>query len=147
MKRTMVIVVLSTLLLASVGATAAVATPTDARGEHTVPFVGSFSGTSTSIAGGIDDVGTGTFTHCGRSEVQGHEVVIPGSPYGGTITAANGDKIYFSGLVTSGTYVITGGTGRFADAGGSGQLSLERVEVGGQLIVNGHLDGTIIFAS
>ncbi len=119
-----------------------------AQHDHTVPFVGRFSGTSTSISGSIDDVGTGVFTHCGKSQVTGHEIATLGAPYSGTITAANGDKIYFSGSVTSGTYTITGGTGRFANVvGGTGQFSLERSTIGQQDIVSGRLDGTIIFSS
>jgi len=121
-----------------------------ARCHHSVPFVGCFSGHSQVIAGGTSDTGTGIFTLCGRSRVEGSQITgtqYP-QPYQMTITAANGDTIRLHVPPGSSTYQIDGGTGRFAPVvGGTGRFALQRSTSGSEVIFSGHLDGTIIFAS
>jgi hypothetical protein len=85
----------------------------------------------------VDFTGSGRLAHLGKTTLTAHETVIFTSPMttrivGGsaTLTAANGDQLFlaYSGtgaliegkLQDSLSYVITGGTGRFARATGSG---------------------------
>jgi hypothetical protein len=85
-----------------------------------------------------DAVGEGYASHMGVIDVVGMDyfsppedgfMVVDGT---GIFTAANGDEVWvnFDGTVVdldtgvgTGTYVITGGTGRFTDATGSASLS------------------------
>jgi hypothetical protein len=109
-----------------------------------VPFKGSYSGTISPPHGPppVTLSGSGTATHLGRSTNSGTVTVTsePASCSGGfhthnleTLTSTDGDQInltisdqpcpvspgVFQG---SGTYVVTGGTGRFAGASGSGSF-------------------------
>lgn len=85
--------------------------------------------------GGATFEGAGQVTHMGKTEQEGtlflgelgDDLTAPG--YGSvTITAANGDQVSFDyvGILDAvtgegiGTFEFTGGTGRFADATGSG---------------------------
>jgi hypothetical protein len=40
-----------------------------------------------------------------------------------TVIAANGDRVYLATVAATGTYTVTGGTGRFEGASGSGDWS------------------------
>ncbi len=115
------------------------------------PFAGSASGTVTfplgtecENYGGLnvrtDSDATGRALHLGRTVLDGQHCTpemgvntIAGEL---TLIAANGDKVYldYAGvngppdpvtliLVSEVDYVITGGTGRFADASGSGTMT------------------------
>lgn len=126
-----------TLVLAVLGIAGA------ALAAHALRGRGSFAGraTLTQLAGNLvalEVKATGNVTHLGKSTVQLHTIAnfnvappIPVPPTTGVITAANGDTIAFRlrwtlqevapGVVTpSGTFDITGGTGRFQGATGSG---------------------------
>lgn len=89
-----------------------------------------------------DEQGTGHASHMGTIEWQSHEVVdICTNPDGADVvgqivlTAANGDQVtgtyqtlayldFVAGQVRAlGTFQITGGTGRFAGASGTGVIS------------------------
>ena len=107
--------------------------------------------------------GTGQATHLGRVTGTAEDCIVPpsaGYAYtfsGGrlTLVAANGDELRatYSGTLNptavppiyaiTGTYQITGGTGRFTGASGSGRLGgIENLQTGqGQL----SLDGTISY--
>jgi hypothetical protein len=89
--------------------------------------------------------GTGNSTHLGNTTASGSVSVnlanfpfSAGVQYTLTLTAANGDTLFVSANTTltdtasppagndyteSGTYNVTGGTGRFADATGSGTVA------------------------
>ena len=125
----------SVALLAAAAAIAAGTLASAASAEHSVPFDGSYSGTSSRSGNTINVATTGQATHLGESsEAVTAVVTFSATPCGtvagnGTATAANGDELFFS---TSGTIcpegaglfaisisrTITGGTGRFADASG-----------------------------
>ena len=84
--------------------------------------------------------GTGTATHLGRSTNDGKSVFGQPASCGGidtveyeTLTAANGDTLTFVSqnvacstspgyYITTGRWVVTGGTGRFRGATGQGDL-------------------------
>lgn len=85
-------------------------------------------------------VGTGITTHLGKSQISAMDCIFPGpgtftfNSGKLTITAANGDTVTadYSGMLLllsgpsiysiSGSYRVTGGTGRFEGATGSGSL-------------------------
>jgi hypothetical protein len=117
---------------------AVVATPVSAAGL--VPFYAAFAGSAgfTGPGTGAYD-GAGQATHLGASRVHGEiQVTVMPNDCGGftaqhsdIITAANGDQLYLRVVEEAcptpsgefrclGTYAITGGTGRFARATGSG---------------------------
>ncbi len=124
-------------LAAAIVVTALAAMPAIAQQQR--PFSGVFSGnvafTSPSTAA---YQGSGTATHLGRSTVVGTVAAVGPANCEGfaaqhtiTITAADGDQLFL--VVTDdsclegpnqyhglGTFEITGGTGRFTDATGSG---------------------------
>jgi hypothetical protein len=99
------------------------------KADHAVPFK---SATYYELQGNLEDgshlfVGTGVGSHIGRSTTVAY--VLTNRPVGysvhGTITAANGDEINFSGgakftspTTTQGTVSLMGGTGRFENATG-----------------------------
>ena len=109
--------------------------------EERLPFSGTYSGT-VAFTGPASAAfqGSGTASHLGKSTIVGTvQVAGPASSCSDgfaaqhtiTLTAANGDQLFL--VVTddscqvapgmyegTGTYEITGGTGRFADATGSG---------------------------
>lgn len=84
--------------------------------------------------------GTGTATHMGRFTVQQAQCIstVTGAITNGeaTLTAANGDQIFmtYTGAIVGGnpqlpvadlTYVVVGGTGRFANAEGEIDIHVE----------------------
>ncbi len=91
-----------------------------------------------SQAADIEIRAAGIVSHLGRSTVRivgaadfGASVPTPLPPTDGVVTAANGDEVRFrirwtlapigAGVFTvAGPYTITGGTGRFSNAGGEG---------------------------
>ena len=110
-----------------------------AAAVHTAPFNGHMSGSSVAISEVSNDIKATIFLeHLGKSQLVGTTTVNGQSACGGftgtekdTITAANGDKIFLSGHGVSCpttptifhdtvTFTINGGTGRFAEASGSG---------------------------
>ncbi len=114
---------------------------------HSRPFNGSFSGSFTITSQTKATItGTGHFEHLGTTTFA-NTVTVTGSAAcaGGvtaseqeTFTAANGDELFSSAIdvacPTSPTafqltasFTITGGTGRFADASGSGTTQLSAV--------------------
>lgn len=117
--------------------------PSHASAESLVPFHASISETFTAVPCGqwsrcVTAVGTGQATHLGEVNENASVVVDtnPADQQNGcapetratTLTAANGDTItmYGTGFSCPATsdahdnYTITGGTGRFQGAGGSG---------------------------
>lgn len=134
---------LALAVVALVGVTALLARPSQAAAASLVPFHASVSETFTAAPCGvmsrcITAVGHGQAEHLG--EVTEHAIVVvdmnPADLQHGcapetratTLTAANGDVImlYGTGLTCPATsdahdsYTITGGTGRFQGASGSG---------------------------
>jgi hypothetical protein len=125
-------------------ADAAQQTACNTCGHLTVPFAGVFSGKYGSFLGVGSTIynGTGFFTYCGWSKVDGRQVVYPSAPFNMTITTAKGD-ISLGVPYGSNTYYINSGTGRFAGASGSGHFSLHQSAHG---TFTGYLDGTIVLA-
>ena len=121
------------LLVVGVGASPAVAKERPFHGRVEATWDNVFDGFE---PGGATFVGGGPVTHMGKTKQTGilflspipnDNGLYPG--YGSvTITAANGDKLKFEyeGLLNpitgegTGTFTFTGGTGRFANATGSG---------------------------
>ena len=112
---------------------------TEAKGGSQLPFRGTLQASET-VAGTLHTLlGTGEATHLGRFTLTSEFTVTPppNATASGTAvwTTANGDQILteVTGhvltppppfLVVSEIHIITGGTGRFADA--SGSIELER---------------------
>ena len=144
---------LSLLVSVVAGCTESTPTPTEpraaaaspsaglARSATSVPLKGSCSLTFTAVPFPPPpilhqvDVGTCHLTHMGLTNFYGEQDInlIAGVQSGWrTLTAANGDKLYFTHVGQSGPvgpgligfraqFTIVGGTGRFAGATGSGQ--------------------------
>jgi hypothetical protein len=121
-------VALSLMVLASFGLVRA------AWAGKTVPFRGHADATVTAFDPQPDGVhvttvGTGEATHLGRCDRE-EDLVLNGPAIDGTITfvSKHGDELYahVTGAfgpegTASGTYEITGGTGRFANATGNAE--------------------------
>ena len=94
-----------------------------------VPLKGRGSAQVTDVNGNVlTAVGSGNATHLGAFRRVEHIVLGPDGAISGdiTFTAANGDQLtanfvggFTSDTTASGTYTITGGTGRFANATGT----------------------------
>ena len=112
------------------------------RGGSEVPFHAAFDTTFTATFGPgpvahISVTGEGNASHLGRtgarSRLQDVSLVTGGGVASYTLVAANGDSITFDSefegtlppdpVTFNGSYEITGGTGRFAGATGSGALN------------------------
>ena len=110
-----------------------------ASASHAVPFNGHMTGNSAAISEVSNSItATIYLQHLGKSHLIGTTTVTGPSDCNGfvgtendTITAPNGDKIFLSGhgrscpssptvFQDTVTFTVTGGTGRFADATGSG---------------------------
>jgi hypothetical protein len=109
---------------------------TEAKGGSELPFRGTLQATET-VDGSLHHlIGTGEATHLGRFTLTSEFTVTAPTASGTAVwTAANGDQIVTKTtgqvvappppfLVVTETHIITGGTGRFADA--SGSIVLER---------------------
>ena len=146
MRRILPVLTVSALLIMTLAAPAAATS--DARpfkgaasGEVTFPFVGTdVCPASDVFAGGLQttSLATGTANHLGAVTMMARHCTPAADTIAGgqgTFVAANGDEIYFdySGsapfpgegttvIVATTTFEITGGTGRFADATGGGEL-------------------------
>jgi hypothetical protein len=114
-----------------------------ALASTSVPFNGSASGTFAATSPTtVALAGTGHYEHLGATIFTGTSTTTGGAACGGftamekdTYTAANGDKVFLTVVDSlcptstagvfhvSGTFTVTGGTGRFADASGSGAIS------------------------
>ena len=134
------------IVLILLGISASLLAPAAAEAASEPPFRAEFTGqamfTPTSTPGVFVNTfaGEGLASHLGRVEVSVTEIIDLTSPSGAvvqrdgrmTMNAANGDALRWSysgagtspdaggDLTFSGTYTVTGGTGRFADASGRG---------------------------
>jgi len=135
-------------------------TATQAKGGSALPFNGTLESTErVGSEGPTGDVrhldGTGNATHLGRFILSADFTVTRATGNGAgtaTWTAANGDNIFvslvghgdlvvFPTVTISETHTITGGTGRFADASGTLQISRSGSIVTG--ITAGSISGEI----
>lgn len=113
-------------------------------GNAQVPFSATFSGTAFFTSPSTTRfLGTGEATHMGRSSSVGDVSISPPNAAGcypnvnvETLTAADGDQLVIrsddqacpigpTSFHGSGNWVVVGGTGRFADATGSGNFDGE----------------------
>jgi hypothetical protein len=114
-----------------------------ASASTAVPFNGSSSGTfAASSPTTVALTGTGHYEHLGNTIFTGTSTSTGGAACGGfaatekdTYTGANGDKVFLTVVDSlcptstpgvfhvSGTFTVTGGTGRFEHASGSGTIS------------------------
>jgi hypothetical protein len=158
----------SVLALAAACSVGAMALTPDVAAAQALPFKASVTGnahlspTDNPCVLRNDETGMGNATYLGLFTWADTEFAdfcaIPGgvAVVGTfTMTAANGDKLYGSftsvghfadpvTLVVHGTYQFTGGTGRFADATGSGDIDASAFLSPG-LPFEGTLTGTINF--
>ena len=119
---------------------AVVPAPNSAAAQVQVPFYQAIAGSAGFTGPGTGQYdGSGAGTHLGQSVVHG-DILVTVMPNGcggftaqhsDTITAANGDQLYLQVIEDAcpvapgsfhclGTYTVTGGTGRFANATGNG---------------------------
>lgn len=143
--------------------TALVLSGSAGAGAASTPFKGVFTYSSALAANPspcpmvrVDSAGRGQATYLGRFSISQSHCLNPQSPLaftGGTLvaTAANGDLLYGTyggafvptgapGVFTVvGSFTITGGTGRFARATGSGSASGEATFAGGTIALDGSI--------
>ena len=160
MKGLIIIATLSTLIL--LGAFS------PAFATHPVPFNGRMSGSGTATSQTTNSiVATVHLQHFGKSRLVGTTTVTGTSACGGfvgtevdTITASNGDKILVSGdgvscpvsanpimFQDNVTFTITGGTGRFEHASGSGVVhtAITITSPSGDSTFSASITGTITY--
>ena len=124
-----------------------------AYASQPTPFKGNFSGTfAVDSSGAVAFSGTGIFNHLGLSTFSA--TAPPSGPLPFTVTAADSDQLFLSLTLTgttftspttavfSLTYAIDGGSGHFADAAGSGTMSVAIVATDATL-TGGKLSGTL----
>lgn len=167
MRKRIALTALALAVVATVGATALLLRPSHAAAESLVPFHASVSETFTAAPCGvmslcITAVGHGQAEHLGEISESATVVVDinPADLHNGcspetrttTLTAANGDVItlYGTGWTCSATsdahdsYTITGGTGRFQGASGSGaEYNVHTFTGPGRGVATVTYDGTI----
>ena len=145
---------------------ALVSTAPVAFASDSVPFNGSATGTfAFTSATTVALTGTGHYQHLGKSTFAAAATITGVAACGGftatekdTYTGAEGDKVFTTanislcptstpGVFSSvGTFTITGGTGRFEDASGSGTLrALVTFTSPTSGTFSGHTAGTISF--
>jgi hypothetical protein len=110
---------------------------------HSAPFNGSGSGTFTDTSPTtVLITGTGHYDHLGATNLRFHSTITGQAECGGftateqdTYTGASGDSVFLTVHDTicptstpgafhlTGSFVVTGGTGRFTDAKGSGTVN------------------------
>jgi hypothetical protein len=140
----------ATLLGPTSPATSSSSTHTNPAMAVDVPFSGTLTGEAAYIPNPRNcDIGfttvtdaQGTASHLGRTIFHSEHCIVP-TPDGGQIvggvlvlTAANGDELHgtYTGsfgafppigepIVVTGTWIFSGGTGRFANASGTAQMS------------------------
>jgi hypothetical protein len=119
--------------------------PAMAGPNHGVPFKGSAELTVTSVqvlADGsllVTFAGTGNGTHLGRFTEEA-SVIVTGDTFSAsvTLTAANGDQVFksaegsISPTSAAGPFTVLGGTGRFLNATGTGQVEMVFSDGGAQ---------------
>src|SRR6267143_3889187 len=112
-----------------------------ALGSNSVPFNGRGSGTFTNTSPTVLITGTGYYDHLGLTTLRFPSTITGPASCGGftateqdTYTAANGDSVFQTvhdticptstpnAFQLTGSFTITGGKGRFADASGSGTV-------------------------
>jgi len=116
--------------------------------SHSTPFNGSFSGSFTLTSQTTATItGTGNLQHLGKTNLTALSIVTGSASCEGgltateqdTFTAANGDKVFSSAnevicptspttFTLTGPWTITGGTGRFEHASGTGSVDITAVE-------------------
>jgi len=131
------------LLLAVLGLLTVVSALPAAFASHSTPFNGSGTGTFTDTSPTtVLITGTGNYDHLGLTTLRFPSTITGPAVCGGftateqdNYTGANGDSVYLtvhdticptstpSAFQLDGSFTITGGTGRFADASGSGTVS------------------------
>jgi hypothetical protein len=127
-------------LLFAAAATALSLVAPSARAADPVPFMGIFEGTFAinPVTLHLHFEGDGLASHLGDSAIVGDSQLAPDGPGcfvivadAVTLTAANGDQLFLTNvgedcfddtghIVGSATFTVTGGTGRFAGASGTG---------------------------
>ena len=110
--------------------------------KHSTPFNGSGSGTFTDTSPTtVLITGTGYYDHLGLTTLRFPSAITGAAACGGftateqdTYTAANGDSVFQTvhdticptttpnAFILTGSFTVTGGSGRFADASGSGTV-------------------------
>ena len=131
------------LLLAVLGLLTVVSAFPAAFASHSTPFNGSGTGTFTDTSPTtVLITGTGNYDHLGLTTLRFPSTITGPAVCGGftateqdNYTGANGDSVYLTvhdticpsstpgAFQLDGSFTITGGTGRFADASGSGTVS------------------------
>jgi len=116
--------------------------------SHSTPFNGSFSGSFTVASQTTATItGTGHMEHLGMTKLMALSTVTGSASCEGgltateqdTFTAANGDKVFSTAnevicptspttFTLTGPWTITGGTGRFEHASGTGSVDITAVE-------------------
>lgn len=145
-QKSRLVAAVAALLVVAAGSLA-LAAPSEAAGQHAVPLEGRYAGTVVvngplAVGTTADVNGTGNATHLGRLAHSGSAVITSLVPGGfvnvltETLTAANGDTLTLvctevATEVSPGVFhgvdswVVTGGTGRFSGATGSGTAETE----------------------
>jgi hypothetical protein len=131
------------LLLAALGLLTVVSAFPAAFASHSTPFNGSGTGTFTDTSPTtVLITGTGNYDHLGLTTLRFPSTITGPAVCGGftateqdNYTGGNGDSVYLTvhdticptstpgAFQLDGSFTITGGTGRFADASGSGTVS------------------------
>jgi hypothetical protein len=131
------------LLLAVLGLLTVVSAFPAAFASHSTPFNGSGTGTFTDTSPTtVLITGTGNYDHLGLTTLRFPSTITGPAVCGGftateqdNYTGANGDSVYLTvhdticptstpgAFQLDGSFTITGGTGRFANASGSGTVS------------------------
>jgi hypothetical protein len=129
------------LILVVLGVLAVLSTFPAAFATHSTPFNGSGAGTFVGTGSTVLITGTGHYDHLGFTTLRFPSMITGMAECGGftatehdAYTGSNGDSVYQTVHDTicptsnphvfqlTGTFIVTGGTGRFVDATGSGTV-------------------------